>query len=197
MVTFIMLFIAMIFSRSMDSAKVGKVRVAVMDNLKAEAAKQIRERGFTSTKFKIDSNSRDNLFAELCIDEKDHNCYEVSLPSSVKVFIQPGIADCIGAGSGTIVGGAIGGGLGATIGGIVGAVVTGTGIGGGIGAVIGFFILGGTGAAGCGLGGALVGRHVKKNKNGFYISAENIFSQLGEISTSDGKVYATVRIYER
>ena len=72
----------------MVKINVEKVQDEVMSALKTEAKKQTLKRGFQSGVFKIDSDDWDNLLAELCIKEKDHNCYEVSLPSFVQVCNQ-------------------------------------------------------------------------------------------------------------
>ena len=181
----------------MIKTSVEKVQDKVMSALKTEAKKQTLQRGFQSGVFKIDSDDWDNLLAELCIKKKDHNCYEVSLPSFVKVCIQPGLAVMIGAASGTLVGGSVGGVSGATVGGILGSVVPGPGTvtGAVVGGLIGTAIGGGVGSTGGGVGGAIIGKGVKKYKHSFYISADDIFSQLSENFISDsGKVYATVKI---
>ena len=153
------------------SVNVQEVKAAVMSALKTEAKKQTLERGFQSGVFKIDSDDWDYLLAELCI--KEHNCYkfQVSLPSFVQVCIQPGLADVIGAVSGTLVGGTAAVASGATIGAIVGSVVPGIGniVGAGVGGVIGAGIGVGTGVTG-GVAGAIIGKGLKKHKHSYIIS---------------------------
>ena len=85
---------------------------------------------------------------------------------------------------------------GATIGAIAGTYALETLVGGVVGGVLGGVIGVVTGATGCGVGGAIIGKCVKKHKYSFNVSAADIFRQLSDNFTVDGKVYATVKIYE-
>ena len=184
------------------------VTESVQIALKEEARKQTIRNGFPSGVYKISDDDWNDLEKSLRSGQsKDNpNHYWVSLPTHIKVCIQPGAGVEIGALSGTLsgtfVGGAAGGGSGAVIGAIAGSVVPGIGnlIGAGVGGLIGAAVGTVVGATGGGIGGAGIGKSVKKYKHKFYISAEEIFANLAPCSnhdkesSNDNKVYASVSV---
>ena len=176
--------------------------------LKEEARKQTIKKGFSSGVYKISDDDWNDLEKSLRSGQsKDNpNKYWVSLPTHIKVLIQPGAGVEIGALSGTL-SGTVGGGVagvvsGVVIGAIVGSVVPGPGtvIGAVVGGLIGTGVGTGVGATVGGVGGgsvgASIGKGVKKYKHKFYISAKEIFANLSEYDekSSDNMVYASVYI---